>query len=412
MSLIKFQDNIIKTSKLDVTPLRGKYFDIEEIMKHNKPTFDDKFISALIRFDIIYRTLCGILYNYVPRSGHPGGSISSGHIVEALMFSSMDYDFSNPDALDADHLCYAAGHKALGLYAAWALRNECARIGKPELLPDEKYQLRLEDLLGFRRNPINDTKLFKQHNAKHLDGHPTPATPFIRIATGASGVGDTTAVGLAFGLLDLYGKDAPWMNILEGEGGMTPGRVHEAMATAASAQIKNIILHVDWNQSSIDSDRVCRDGKEPGDYVQWTPSSLAYVHDWNVISVPCGFSFKEVLTAQMIAQTKIDNNQPTAIVYCTTKGWKYGIEGRDSHGAGHGFCSEEFYGFLNEFEDEFDEKFPRFSGDQCSLDAEESFFECLMVIRKILEKNNNISSTLANALAKSHDLLSARNKQL
>ena len=51
---------------------------------------------------------------------------------------------------------YAAGHKALGLYAMWALRNEIVRIGAPELLPqDDRMQLRLEDLLGFRRNPVN-----------------------------------------------------------------------------------------------------------------------------------------------------------------------------------------------------------------------------------------------------------------
>ena len=38
----------------------------------------------------------------------------------------------------------------------WALRNEVLRIAAPELLPeDESQQLRLEDLLGFRRNPTN-----------------------------------------------------------------------------------------------------------------------------------------------------------------------------------------------------------------------------------------------------------------
>ena len=30
--------------------------------------------------------MCALLYNYVPMSGHPGGSISSGRIVSALMF--------------------------------------------------------------------------------------------------------------------------------------------------------------------------------------------------------------------------------------------------------------------------------------------------------------------------------------
>lgn len=411
MNSVKFQSNDIKTSSYDIKPNRGQYYNIEEVLQNNRPVFDNKLLVALNQLDIIYRTLCGILFNYVPRSGHPGGSISSGHIIHALMYCSMDYNFSDPDALDADNLCYGAGHKALGLYAAWALRNECARIGHSEILPDTKYQLRLEDLLGFRRNPISDLTLFNKYHAKPLDGHPTPATPFVRLATGASGVGMTTATGTAFALLDLYGKNAPWMNILEGEGGMTPGRVQEAMATAASAQIKNIILHVDWNQSSIDSDRVCRDGNNPGDYVQWTPTDLAYVNDWNVITVPDGFDFQQILAAQIVAQTKINNNQPTAIIYRTTKGWKYGIEGRKSHGAGHDFCSQDFYGSLKEFEEEFGDNFPRFEGDQCSINAEESFFDCLMTIRATLEKNRPMTQLLSDCLVQANNRLKETRRQ-
>jgi len=169
---------------------------------------------------------------------------------------------SNPDREDADICSYAAGHKALGLYGMWALRNEVARIGAPDLLPrDTKLQLRLEDLLGFRRNPITSTPLFKKFNSKPLDGHPTPATPFVRLSTGASGVGVATSLGLAYGALDYWGANAPRVHIVEGEGGMTPGRVYEAMAAAGTASLSNAIMHIDWNQASIDSNHVCRDGK-------------------------------------------------------------------------------------------------------------------------------------------------------
>ena len=99
-----------------------------------------------------------MMYNYVPMSGHPGGSISSGRFVNAIIYNTMEHDLTDPDRDEADLITYAAGHKALGLYAAWALRNELARIAAPELLPREvRYQFRLEDLLGFRRNPIVDT---------------------------------------------------------------------------------------------------------------------------------------------------------------------------------------------------------------------------------------------------------------
>ena len=189
-----------------------------------------------------------------------------------------------------------------------------------------------------RRN----TPLFKKFHAKALDGHPTPATPFVRLATGASGVGLPASFGLAWAAADVYGENAPRVHIIEGEGGMTPGRVAEALAAAGTASLDNVILHIDWNQASIDSNRVCREGETPGEYVQWTPAELAYLHDWNVIYVPDGFDWQQITFAQRLA-LDLHNGQPTAIVYRTIKGWRYGIEGRASHGAGHGLCSNAFF---------------------------------------------------------------------
>ena len=215
--------------KLRFGPRRGTFTDISLRKKTGREKLSPEEKKHLETFDLIYRSLCALLYNYVPTSGHPGGSISSGRFVAGILFQTMDYDVSDPDREDADLISYAAGHKALGLYAMWALRNEILRIGSPNLLPqEEKLQLRLEDLLGFRRNPITQTPLFRRFNVKPLDGHPTPATPFLRLSTGASGVGVASSLGLAFGALDYFGKDGPRVHIVEGEGGMTPGRVSEA----------------------------------------------------------------------------------------------------------------------------------------------------------------------------------------
>ena len=74
---------------------------------------------------------------------------------------------------------------------------------------------------------------------------------------------------------------------------------------------------------------------------------LFYLHDWNVVDVPDGRDFQQVLAAQRLAAA-LDNGQPTAIVYRTVKGWQYGIEGRASHGAGHKLCSDGFYQALAE----------------------------------------------------------------
>ena len=135
--------------------------------------------------------------------------------------------------------------------------------------------------------------------------------------------------------------------MVEGEGGLTPGRVAEALAAAGTASLDNLVVHVDWNQASIDSNRVCREDGTPGDYVQWTPMELFYLHDWNVIEVPDGRDFQQVIAAQRMAAS-MATGQPTAIVYRTVKGWRYGIEGRASHGAGHKLCSDGFYHALAE----------------------------------------------------------------
>ena len=397
---------------------RAVYIDISGEMKTAKPPLSKTTAEHLESFDQVYRSLCALLFNYVPTSGHPGGSISSGRIVAGLVFDVMDYDLSDPDREDADIVSYAAGHKALGLYAMWALRNEVARIGAAELLPaDERYRLRLEDLLGFRRNPVNKTPLFAEFKAKALDGHPTPATPFVRLSTGASGVGLTTSLGLAFAAMDYYGDNAPRVHILEGEGGMTPGRVGEAMAAAGTASLKNVVLHIDWNQASIDSNHVCRDGGIPGDYVQWNPMEFAFLNDWNVILVPDGWDFPQILAAQHAAAT-MSNSQPTAIVYRTVKGRQYGIEGKASHGAGHKLCSEGFYEALAPLSEIAETGLPhcRAEDQRCKAGRnadvlEACFWEALGIIRRVLENRPAMVKFLAARLNKASERLNDRNRK-
>ncbi len=401
-------------------PRRARRLEVQDLMRGAPPPLTPAELGHFETFDLIYRSLCAILYNYVPTSGHPGGSISSGRLVAGLVFDVMDYDVSHPDREDADILSYAAGHKALGLYALWALRNEVARIAAPELLPrDERWQLRLEDLIGFRHNPAQRTPLFTRFRAKPLDGHPTPATPFVRLATGASGVGLASSLGLAIGARDTFGAASPRVHVIEGEGGLTPGRVAEALAAAGTASLGNVVLHIDWNQASIDSNRVCREGGTPGDYVQWDPVELALVHDWNVIHVPDGRDFLQILAAQRSVAT-IRNDQPTAIVYRTVKGWQYGIEGRASHGAGHALCSDGFFAALA----------PLLGGREgalpccCSLDAprcagpggaslrESCFWEALCALRAEIEANDGMTAFFARRLAAAAARLGHRGRRM
>ncbi len=397
----------INSREFTFGPRRGKYYDVNDILKKGNALTEDE-IKKFEKLDLIYRTLCGVLYNFVPTSGHPGGSISSGRFVQGIIYKTADYDIKNPMLDYNDMVVYAAGHKAMGLYAMYALRNEIMRAFKVGELPDEKNQLRFEDLLGFRRNPTNNTPLFKKFNSKALDGHPTPATPFVKVATGASGVGVPSSFGLALGAIDYYSSMAPKVHVVEGEGGMTPGRVAEAFAAASAMRLHNVTIHIDFNQASIDSNKVCREGESKGDYVQWNPAEFAYLHDFNVIYVDDGKDFNKVLAAQRFAKN-IDNKMPTAIVYRTIKGWKYGIEGKGSHGAGHKFCSPEYYKFMEEFENAFGVKVPifqakptselknefgvmvpNFDGDWNTINIEKTFWDTLLVIRDVIEKNKDL----------------------
>ena len=400
-------------------PRRGTYLDVAEHLKTAPAPLAADAVAHFEKLDLVYRSLCALLYNYVPMSGHPGGSISCGRFVAMLLFESMAYDLSQPSREDADIISFAAGHKAMGIYGMWAIRDEIARIGAPSLLPSSvRFRLRLEDLLGFRRNPITKTPLFTSFASKALDGHPTPVTPFIWLSTGASGVGVSTSLGLAFGAKDYYGAQAPRVNIVEGEGGLTPGRVAEALAAAGTGSVGNAILHLDWNQASIDSNRVCREDGLPGDYVQWSPMELFYLHDWNVIFVPDGKDLQQIAAAQQAA-LHLDNGQPTAIVYRTVKGWQYGIEGKGSHGAGHKMCSDGFCQSVSALTGVADQMVPTCEagqqrcqvGEEGKTIIEECFWESLQIVRKVLEDSGPTVQALSARLVASQGRLNQLGRQ-
>jgi len=399
-----------------LTGRRGHYLDAADILRDAGTPLSPSERTFFEEFDLVYRSLCAVLFNYVPMSGHPGGSISSGRFAAALLFDGLDYDVRQPGREDADIISYAAGHKALGLYALWALRDEILRLGAPELLPEEANQrLHLEDLLGFRRNPTTRSPLAVRFDAKSLDGHPTPATPFVKLATGASGVGLASSLGYAWGARDVYGADAPRVHVVEGEGGLTPGRVAEALAAAATAPLGNLFLHLDWNQASIDSNRVCRDDGTPGEYVQWNPIELAYLHDWNVVSVAAGHDISHVMAAQHAA-AHFDNGQPTAIIYRTVKGWQYGIEGRASHGAGHALCSNGFHAALEPLLEKRPIQLPtccdtetkRCSGDEGAGVMEACFWEALRIVRGEVERRDSMIRFFAARLRDARTRLDCR----
>ncbi|NIM97004.1 MAG: hypothetical protein GTO24_02630, partial [candidate division Zixibacteria bacterium] len=53
-------------------PRRGLYFDIKQEVKAEGEPLPADEVKHFETLDLIYRSLCALLFNYVPTSGHPG----------------------------------------------------------------------------------------------------------------------------------------------------------------------------------------------------------------------------------------------------------------------------------------------------------------------------------------------------
>src|SRR5262245_3203687 len=63
-------------STMPFGPRRGGFIDAADRVFEEGWPLDEATVEQCEAFDLVYRTLCAVLYNYVPLSGHPGGSIS------------------------------------------------------------------------------------------------------------------------------------------------------------------------------------------------------------------------------------------------------------------------------------------------------------------------------------------------
>jgi transketolase len=131
---------------------------------------------------------------------------------------------------------------------------------------------------------------------------------------------------------------------------------------------------------------------------------LFYLHDWNVVYVPDGKDFQQVVAGQQKAKS-IDNGQPTVVVYRTVKGWKYGIEGKGSHGAGHKLCSPNFFEVVDGLEVDTKKALPkcqsneqRCKGGTDRTVVEECYWAALEVVRQEIAQHGDMTAAMAKRL--------------
>jgi len=153
-------------------------------------------------------------------SGHPTSSLSAADLMAVLLARHLHYDWSAPDLPTNDHLIFSKGHASPLLYAMF---RATGAIGEEELLTT------------YRRF------------GSRLQGHPTPALPWVDVATGSLGQGLPCAVGIA-----LAGKlleKVPYhVWVLCGDGEMAEGSMWEALDKATYYGLGNLTVILDVNR--------------------------------------------------------------------------------------------------------------------------------------------------------------------
>lgn len=151
-------------------------------------------------------------------SGHPSTCMSSAEIMAVLFFQFLRYDLDDPKHPANDRFVLSKGHAAPILWAALA----------------EAGAFPVDRLMTLRK--INS----------ELEGHPTPRSPFVDVATGSLGQGLSNAVGMALASR-LNGVDNR-IYVLLGDGESAEGSVWEAAALAAHRHLSNLVAVVDVNR--------------------------------------------------------------------------------------------------------------------------------------------------------------------
>src|SRR5215208_3465600 len=154
----------------------------------------------------------------VTSSGHPTSSMSAADLMAVLMSKYLHYDFDRPDDPRNDHLVFSKGHASPLLYSMY---KAAGAIGDEELLTFRQFGSRLE-------------------------GHPTPALPWVDVATGSLGQGLPYGVGIA-----LAGKKLDRLPyrvwVLCGDSEMAEGSMWEAFQHAAFYGLDNLTAVIDVN---------------------------------------------------------------------------------------------------------------------------------------------------------------------
>jgi transketolase len=214
-------------------------------------------------------------------SGHPTSSMSAAELMAVLLGKYLRYDFDAPENPANDHLIFSKGHASPLLYSMYKAAGAITD----------------EELMTFREF------------GSRLQGHPTPAIPWVDVATGSLGQGLPIGVGVA--LAGKYLDRIPYrVWVLCGDSEMAEGSMWEAFQHASFYELDNLIAILDMNR--LGQTRETMDGWHGDHY-----AARAEAFGWHAIQVD-GHEPDEIDNAY--AEALEQEGSPTLIVARTMKG--------------------------------------------------------------------------------------------
>ena len=219
-------------------------------------------------------------------SGHPGGSLGCAEFFVALfqvVMSRKEGFYMN--GADEDLFFLSNGHISPVFYSV------LARSGY---------------------FPVEELNTFRLLNSR-LQGHPTTheGLPGIRVASGSLGQGMSVSIGAA--LAKKLNNDPHMVYTLCGDGELQEGQNWEAIMYAASNQVDNLIVSIDYNGQQIDGslDQVLSMGNIRAKFEAF---------GWLVIDVEQGNDIQSILNGLQTAKAHSGKGKPICVLLHTIMG--------------------------------------------------------------------------------------------
>jgi transketolase len=217
-------------------------------------------------------------------SGHPTSSMSAADLAAVLLAAHFRYDYDDPKSPANDRLIFSKGHASPLVYGLFRAAGA---------LSEEEFGT------------------YRQFGSR-LEGHPTPALPWVDVATGSLGQG--LPIGVGMGIAGKRLDRLPFrVWVICGDSEMAEGSMWEAAEHAAFYELDNLTAIIDVN-------RLGQRGETMHGWDLDSYSDRLRAFGWHTIEID-GHDVEQIDAAYKEAEST--TGKPTAVVARTIKGKGY-----------------------------------------------------------------------------------------